>query len=296
MVVQNEEDKLLSSNDEGRTLDQPQIKSLSHSKPLFFVTTLFPLRALHSIPHQHRQEPRTVLVQQRDRQFQGKVGNQTRTTRRFHQSTPDVVRSQHERRLSTMLKDALRPGHDREWNRHLPQPRHSLGGYPVQIQTWCRHHCRLHVSRTQELLTKIRTICVEIRDIKRTSQKQYIKTPFKGQDRDNLRTTGRNYSNPPHKEEEQDGKPDCSHTASTSSSLASPPTDNSDSRRHYAGEEASSPAAYPSALPSPSPPHATPPDSLSPSGDTSEPADEDLKGYTIGPCSAGIQMDTVLEG
>ena len=49
----NEEDKLLSSNDEGRTLHQPRIKSSSHSKPLFFVTTLFPLRALHPVPNQH---------------------------------------------------------------------------------------------------------------------------------------------------------------------------------------------------------------------------------------------------
>ena len=83
------------------------------------------------------------------------------------------------------------------------------------------------LSRTQELLTKIRTICVEIRDIKRTSQKQYIKTPFKGQDRDNLQTTDRSYSNPPRKEEEQDDKPDYSHTASTSPFLASLPTDSS---------------------------------------------------------------------
>ena len=152
------------------------------------------------------------------------------------------------------------------------------------------------MSRTQELLTKIRTICVEIRDIKGTSQKQYIKTPFKGQDRDNPRTTDRSYNNPPHKEEGQDGKPDCSHTASTSPSLSSPPTDSSDIRRRYAGEEASSPAAYPSALPSPSPLHATPPDLLSPFGDAFEPADEDPKGCTIEPCSTGIQMDTVLEG
>ena len=41
------------------------------------------------------------------------------------------------------------------------------------------------VSQTQELLTKICTICVEIHNIKGTSQKQYIKTPFKGQDKDN---------------------------------------------------------------------------------------------------------------
>ena len=152
------------------------------------------------------------------------------------------------------------------------------------------------VSRTQELLTKIRTICVEIRDIKGTSQKQYIKTPFKGQDKDSLRTTGRNYNNPPRKEEEQDDKPDYSHMASASPSLSSPPTDSSDSRRRCAGEEASSPAAYPSALPSPSPPHATPPDLLPPSEGAFEPADEDLKGCTIGPCSTGIQMDDVLEG
>ena len=56
------------------------------------------------------------------------------------------------------------------------------------------------------------------------------------------------------------------------------------------------PATYPSAPPSPSLPHAAPPDSLSPSGDASEPADEDPRGYTIEPCSAGIQMDAVLEG
>ena len=152
------------------------------------------------------------------------------------------------------------------------------------------------MSRTQELLTKIRTICVEIRDIKRTSQKQYIKTPFKGQDRDNPRMTSRCYNNLPHKEEEQGDKPDCSHTASTSPSLSSPPTDSSDTRKRCAGEEASSPAAYPSTLPLPSPPHAIPPDSLSPSGDASAHADGDQKGYTIGPCSAGIQMDAVLEG
>ena len=152
------------------------------------------------------------------------------------------------------------------------------------------------MSRTQELLTKIRTICVEIRDIKRTSQKQYIKTPFKGQDRDNPRTTDRSYSSPPHKEEEQDGKPDYFHTASTSPSLASPPTDSSDIQRRYAGEEASSPATYPSTLPSPLLPHAAPPDSLSPSGDAFEPADEDPRGYTTGPCSAGIQMDCQEHG
>ena len=94
------------------------------------------------------------------------------------------------------------------------------------------------LSRTQELLTKIRTICVEICDIKRTSQKQYIKTPFKGQDKDSLRTTNRSYNSPPRKEEERDDKPDCSHTASTSPSLASPPTDSSGIQKRYAGEEA----------------------------------------------------------
>ena len=152
------------------------------------------------------------------------------------------------------------------------------------------------LSRTQELLTKIRTICVEIHDIKGTSQKQYIKTPFKGQGKDSPQRTDRSYNNPPRKEEEQDGRPDCSHMASTSPFLASPPTDSSGSRKRYAGEEASSPTAYPSALPSPSPPHATPPDLLSPSKGASEPADEDPKGCTIEPCSAGIQMDAVLEG
>ena len=152
------------------------------------------------------------------------------------------------------------------------------------------------LSRTQELLTKIRTICVEIRDIKGTSQKQYIKTPFKGQDRDSPQMTNRSYNNPPRKEEGQDDRPDCSHMASTSPFLASPPTDSSDSQRRYAGEETSSPAAYPSALPSPSPPHATLPDSSPPSEGTFEPTDEDPKGCTIGPCSTGIQMDDVLEG
>ena len=152
------------------------------------------------------------------------------------------------------------------------------------------------LSRTQELLTKICTICVEIRDIKRTSQKQYIRTPFKGQDKDNPQTTGRYYSNPPHKEEEQDGKLDYSHTVSTSLSPSSPPTGSSCTRMRCEGEEASSPATYPSILPSPSPPHAKPPDSLSPSGDAFEPADGDLKGCTIGPCSTGIQMDAALEG
>ena len=85
----------------------------------------------------------------------------------------------------------------------------------------------MSLSRTQELLTKIRTICVEICDIKRTSQKQYIKTPFKGQSRDSPQTTDRCYSNPPHKEEEQDKRPDCSHMASTSPSPSSPPTGSS---------------------------------------------------------------------
>ena len=152
------------------------------------------------------------------------------------------------------------------------------------------------VSRTQELLTKIRTICVEIRDIKRTSQKQYIKTPFKGQDKDSLRTTNRSYNSPPRKEEEQDDKPDYSRTASASPSLSSPPIGNSDIRRHCAGEEASSPTTYPSALPSPSLPRAKPPDSSPPFEDASESADGDRKGYKIEPCSAGIQMDAVLEG
>ena len=50
--------------------------------------------------------------------------------------------------------------------------------------TFHRDRATEAVSRTQELLTKIRTICVEIRDIKGTSQKQYIKTPFKGQGKD----------------------------------------------------------------------------------------------------------------
>ena len=152
------------------------------------------------------------------------------------------------------------------------------------------------VSRTQELLTKIHTICVEIHDIKRSSQKQYIKTPFKGQDKGNPQTTDRNYNSPPHKEEVQDEKPDYSHMASASPSPSSPPTDSSDTQTCCAGEEASSPTKYPSTLPSPSPPHAAPPDSLSPFGDASIPADRDLKGCTIGPCSTGIQMDTILEG
>ena len=152
------------------------------------------------------------------------------------------------------------------------------------------------LSRTQELLTKIRTICVEIRDIKGTNQKQYIETPFKGRDKDSPQKTNRSYNNPPRKEEGQDDKPDYSHTASTSPFLTSPPTDSSGNRKRYAGEEASSPAAYPSALPSPSPPHATPPDLLPPSEGAFEPADEDLKGCTTGPCSTGIQMDDVLEG
>ena len=105
------------------------------------------------------------------------------------------------------------------------------------------------VSQTQELLTKIHTICVEIHDIKRTSQKQYIKTPFKGQDKGSPQTTDRNYSNPPHKEEEQGGKQDCSHMASTSPSPSSPPTGSSCTRTRCAGEEASSPATYHQNLP-----------------------------------------------
>ena len=43
--------------------------------------------------------------------------------------------------------------------------------------------------------------------MKRTSQKQCIKIPFKDLDRDSLQTTSRYYNSPPHKEEEQDGKP-----------------------------------------------------------------------------------------
>ena len=137
---------------------------------------------------------------------------------------------------------------------------------------------------------------VEIRDIKRTSQKQFIKTPFKGQGKDSPRSTGRCYRNPPHKEEERDDKPDCSHTALTSFFPSFPPTDNSDTRRRYAGEEVSSPAAYPSALPSPDPPHAEPPDSPPPFADASESADGDRKGYKTEPCSAGIQRGDGLEG
>ena len=72
--------KLLSSNDEGRTLHQPQIKSSSHSKPLVFVTILFPLRALYPIPNQHWQEPCAILVWQWNCQLQSKVGQQARTT------------------------------------------------------------------------------------------------------------------------------------------------------------------------------------------------------------------------
>ena len=154
----------------------------------------------------------------------------------------------------------------------------------------------MFLSRTQELLTKIRTICVEIRDIKRTSQKQYIKTPFKGQGRDSPQTTDRSYNSPPRKEEEQDGKPDYSHTASTSPSLSSPPIDNSGTRRRCAGEEASSPATYPSVLPSPLLPRAEPPDSSPPFEDAFEFAGRDRRGYKTEPCSAGIQMDAVLEG
>ena len=84
-----------------------------------------------------------------------------------------------------------------------------------------------NVSQTQELLTKIHTICVETHNIKRTSQKQYIKTPFKGQGKDSPQMTDRCYNSPPHKEEEQDSKPDYSHMASTSPSPSSPPTDSS---------------------------------------------------------------------
>ena len=73
VVVHKEEQTLLSSNDEGWTLHQPRIKSSSHSKPLFFMTTLFPLRALHSIPQQHQQEPRAILIRQRDHRLQGEV-------------------------------------------------------------------------------------------------------------------------------------------------------------------------------------------------------------------------------
>ena len=145
------------------------------------------------------------------------------------------------------------------------------------------------------MLTKICTICVEIRNIKRTSQKQFIKTPFKGQGKDSLQLTDRSYSSPPHKEEERDDKLDCSHTALASFVPSFPPTNSSDIRRHFAGEEASSPTAYPSALPSPSPPRATLPDSSPSFEDASEPTDGDRKGCTTGPCSAGIQMDAVLE-
>ena len=62
VVVQQRQTKLLSFNDEGQTLHWPQIKSSSHSKPLVFMTTLFPPRALHLISHQHQQEPHAVLV------------------------------------------------------------------------------------------------------------------------------------------------------------------------------------------------------------------------------------------
>ena len=155
---------------------------------------------------------------------------------------------------------------------------------------------QITLSRTQELLTKIRTICVEIRDIKRTSQNQCIKTPFKGQDKDSLRLTGKCYRNPPYKEEEWDGRPGCSRTASASFSLTSPPIDSSDTQTHYAGEEASSPATYPSTLPSPLPPHAAPPDSPPPFVNASEPADGDRKGHRTEPCSAGIQRGDGLEG
>ena len=150
------------------------------------------------------------------------------------------------------------------------------------------------VSQTQKLLTKICTICVEIHDIKRTSQKQYIKTPFKGQDKDSPQTTDKCYNNPPHKEEEQDNKPGYSHTASTSSSLSSPPTGSSDTRTLCAGEEASSPATYPSTLPSPSPPHEGSPDLLPPCEAAFGSAGENWKGYTIEPCSGGNQTDTIL--
>ena len=152
------------------------------------------------------------------------------------------------------------------------------------------------LSRTQELLTKVHTLCVEIHDIKRTSQKQFIKNPFNGPDKGSHRMIGRCYKNPPHKEEEQDDKPDCSHMALASSFPSFPPTGSSDTRRHYAGEEASSPATYPSTLPSPPPPHAAPPDSSPPFADTSEPADGDRKGHKIEPCSAGIQRGNGLEG
>ena len=132
-------------NDEGWTPHRPRIKSSSHSKPLFSVTTLFPLRALHSVPNQHRQEARSILVQQWDCQLQSEVRRQTRTMRRLRQSTPDVVRSQHERRLSTMLEDALRPRNHWEQNRHLPHPRHSPGVDPTQIQTRCCNCWTPHV-------------------------------------------------------------------------------------------------------------------------------------------------------
>ena len=138
MVVQTKKTKLLSSNDEGRTPHQPRIKSSSHSKSLFFMTTLFPLRALHSVSNQHQQESCTVLVRQWNCQLQSEVQRQTMWCLR--QSTPDVIRSQHERQLSTMLEDALRPGNNWEQNRHLPHPHHSLGVDPTQIQKRC-HNC-----------------------------------------------------------------------------------------------------------------------------------------------------------
>ena len=61
VVVQTKKTKLLSSNDEGRTLHRPRIKSSSHSKPLFFMTTLFPLRALHPMNCYYLCQVRTKL-------------------------------------------------------------------------------------------------------------------------------------------------------------------------------------------------------------------------------------------
>ena len=53
VVVQDKKKKLLSSIDEGWTLHWPWIKSLSHSKTLFVVTTLYPLQTLCLISYQH---------------------------------------------------------------------------------------------------------------------------------------------------------------------------------------------------------------------------------------------------
>ena len=96
-------------------------------------------------------------------------GYQIHTTHDQHRKTP-IFRKILQRTitLSGLLQDSTNMYSERNQIRVL-----HWGSYITSM------------SQTQEWLTKIHTICVEIRNIKRTSQKQYIKTPFKGQGKNN---------------------------------------------------------------------------------------------------------------